>query len=68
MHTINLVKKAYIISVDHETNLGTTVLEKIVIRHGNNIVAIGFLMTISGLQLKQITIQEYHNINTYSLF
>ena len=34
MHTINLVAKAYIMEVDYEITLGTTVLENIVIRNG----------------------------------
>ena len=33
MHTINLVEKAYILYVDSETTLGTTVLENIVTRN-----------------------------------
>ena len=33
-----------------------------------NIVTIKFLITILDLQFKQITIQEDHNIQTYSLF
>ena len=51
-----------------QTNLGTTVLENIVIRSGRNTATIRFPLTISDLQLKQITIQEDHNIHTYSLF
>ena len=51
-----------------QTNLGTTVLENIVIRSRRNTTAIRFFLTISDLQLKQITIQEDHNIHTYSLF
>ena len=34
MHTINLVRKAYIMKVDYETTVGTIVLENIVIRNG----------------------------------
>ena len=34
MHTINLVEKAYIIYVGHETTLGATVLKNLVIRNG----------------------------------
>ena len=33
-----------------------------------NIVTIRFLITISDLQVKQITIQEDHNIHMYLLF
>ena len=33
-----------------------------------NIVTIRFLITVSGLQFKQITIQEDHSIHTYTLF
>ena len=51
-----------------QTNLGTTVLENIVIRSGRNTATIRFPLTISDLQLKQITIQEDHNIHTYSLY
>ena len=34
MHTIDFIGKAYIMYVDFETILGTTVLENIVIRNG----------------------------------
>ena len=34
MHTINLIEKAYVIQVDYETTLGTTVLKNIVVRSG----------------------------------
>ena len=33
-----------------------------------NVVTIRFLITTADLLLKQITIQEYHNTHTYSLF
>ena len=53
--------------VDYETTLGTTVIENIVIKngrkHSGNKVSYNYL----GPQLKQITIQEDHNIQTYSL-
>ena len=53
-------------SVDYEATLGKTVLGNIVIITERNIVTIRFLITISDLQPKQITIQEDHNIHTYS--
>ena len=62
MHIINLAGKAYIMQVDYKATLGTTVFKNIVIRNGKKHLAISYL------QLKQITIQENHNIRKYSLF
>ena len=42
--------------VDYEITVETTVLEKIVVEMERNIVTISFLITISDLKLKQITI------------
>ena len=66
MHTISFVEKAYMMSVDYEATSGKTVLGNIVIITERNIVTIRFLITILDLQPKQITIQEDHNIHTYS--
>ena len=62
MHIINLAGKAYIMQVDYKATLGTTVFKNIVIRNGKKHLAISYL------QLKQITIQENHNIRKFSLF
>ena len=42
--------------VDYEITVETTVLEKIIVEMERNIVTISFLITISDLKLKQITI------------
>ena len=43
-------------------------LDNMVIRNRKKEVTIRFLTAILDLQLKQITIQEDHNIHTYSLY
>ena len=68
MHTINLAEKAYIMKVDFKTTLGTTVLKNIVIRSRNKNSHNKAFITISDLQIKQITIKEDYNISMYSLF
>ena len=60
MRTINLVGKAYIMKVHYKTALGTTVLENTVIRNRKK--------QRQYPQIKQITVQENHNIHTYSFF
>ena len=53
--------------VNYKTALGTTSLESKVIINGKKHSHNKFLITVSDLQPKQITIQEDHNIHTYSL-